>query len=134
MYSLRAIVSLSLLVGSLTKTLHVVKTMCDEQQQPAQPPTASTLHVYKAPTGRYLLTTMESQEAMIASFNNVGGHLPAIITKLSLQDDQTVSEPLDAILAAIHSQLSVCLKEERTGLLVPCHKDFAMKATDMKRR
>ena len=101
--------------------------MDGQQQHP------TTLHVYKSPSGRYSLSTLESADNMIASFNNAGEHLPAILTKLNPLDDHTVSEPLYVILSAIHAQLSIDLNETWTTYLIPCHRDSAMKATVIKK-
>jgi hypothetical protein len=110
--------------------------MFDGQQQPsspAQPPMTSTLHIYKAPSGRYIISTNELPETRIATFNNVGEYLPAILTKLTPQADKTVSEPLNIILATIHAQISADLQEGWTEHLEPCHKDSALKATDIRK-
>ena len=93
----------------------------------------TTLHIYKSPTGKYSLSTLESADSRIASFDNAGEHLPAILTQLNPQDDHTVSDPLDVILSAIHAQLSIDLNENWTKYLIPCHRDSAMKATVIKK-
>ena len=108
--------------------------MCDDQQPPStSAPMTSALYVYKMSSGRYLLSIKELPEDRVATFDNAGGHLPAILMKLTPQDDKTVSEPLDIILAVVHSQMAADLREDWTEHLEPCHRDAAMKATDIKK-
>ena len=103
--------------------------MCDAQQ----PLAMAALHVYKTPSGTYILSTERKEGAKIATFTNAGLHLPIILTKLTLLEDNTVAEPLDIILAIIHAELANDLQESWTRYLTPCHRDSASNATHIKK-
>ena len=78
---------------------------------PQQPVTMTSLHVYKTPSGTYALSTEDMEGTKIATFIDAGQHLPIVLTNLTLLEDNTISEPLDIILATIHAQLAADLQE-----------------------
>ena len=90
--------------------------MCGPQQPVAMTP----LHVYKTPSGTYALNTEDMECTKIATFNDAGQHLPTVLTSLTLLEDNTISEPLDIILATIHAQLATHL-QEMVEVPHPCH-------------
>ena len=100
---------------------------------PQQPVTMTSLHVYKTPSGTYALNTEDMECTKIATFIDAGQHLPTVLTSLTLLEDNTISEPLDIILATIHAQLAADLQEKWSEFLTPCHKDSASNATQIKK-
>ena len=103
--------------------------MCDMQQCSAM----ASLNVFKTASGKYALSTEEMEGAKIAKFTDAGPHLPIMLTKLTLMEDNTVAEPLDVILATIHAELATELQETWTQYLTPCHRDSASNATHIKK-
>lgn len=103
--------------------------MCDMQQSS----TMASLEVFKTSSGKYALSTEEMEGTKIATFTDAGPHLPTVLTKLTLMDDNTVAEPLDVILATIHAELATELQETWTRYLTPCHRDSASNATHIKK-
>ena len=95
--------------------------MCDAQQFSAM----ASLEVFKTASGKCALSVEEMEGIRIATFTNVGPHLPIVLTKLTLMEDTTVAEPLDIILAIIHAELATELQETWTRYLTPCHRDSA---------
>ena len=91
------------------------------------------LHIYKAESGRYRITSEDMDKQRVASFSGAGEHLPAIISNLTLTRDGTVTNALDSILLATHSQLTDSLNEQWTKHLMPCERTSAMKATRIKK-
>ena len=78
---------------------------------PQQPVTMTSLHVYKTPSGTYALNTEDIECTKIDTFIDAGQRLPTVLTSLTLLEDNTISEPLDIILATIHAQLAAHLQE-----------------------
>ena len=103
--------------------------MCDMQQSSAM----ASIKVFKAASGKYALSIEEMEGTKIATFIDAGLHLPIILTKLTLTEDNTIAEPLDVILAAIHAELATELQETWTRYLTPCHRDSASNATQIKK-
>lgn len=103
--------------------------MCDAQQFSAM----ASLEVFKTASGKYALSVEEMEGIKIATFTNAGPHLPIVLTKLTLMEDNTVAEPLDIILAIIHAELATELHETWTRYLTPCHRDSASNATHIKK-
>ena len=81
----------------------------------------------------YVSIAHDLRIAQIATFTNAGPHLPIVLTKLTLMEDNTVAEPLDIILAIIHAELATELHETWTRYLTPCHRDSASNATHIKK-
>ena len=104
--------------------------MCESQQ----PCPMAPLHVYKSLSGRYALSTEETEGDKIATFTDAGQHLPRVLTQLTLTEKDTVVEPLDTILAIIYAQLATRLQEEEwVRYITPCHRDSATVATQVKK-
>ena len=103
--------------------------MCVMQQFSAM----ASLQVFKTASCKYALSTEEMEGTKIATFTNAGPHLPTILTKLTLTEDNTVAEPLDVILATIHAELATELEETWTQYLTPCHRDSASNSSHIKK-
>ena len=103
--------------------------MCDVLQSSAM----TSLEVFKTQSGKYALSTEEMEGTKITTFTDAGPHLPIVLTKLTLMEDNTVAEPLDIILATIHAELAKGLQETWTRYLTPCHRDSASNATHIKK-
>ena len=52
--------------------------------------------------------------------------MPSVMTKLTLMEDGTVAEPLNAILEVIYEHLSTGLQEEWARYITPCHREFSI--------
>ena len=103
--------------------------MCDVLQSSAM----TSLEVFETASGKYALRTEEMEGTKIATFTDAGTYLPIVLTKLTLMEDNTISEPLDIILATIHAELAKGLQETWTRYPTPCHRDSASNATHIKK-